>query len=132
MEKIVIENELYAIILRQDFKKEGINFFTDDDQEIQLAHMNHPQNWKIQPHVHNKIKRDIFYTSEVIILKKGVLAVNFYDEARIKVQSEYLYKGDLIVLFKGGHGFDVIEEVEMIEIKQGPYLGELDKEKFKV
>jgi mannose-6-phosphate isomerase-like protein (cupin superfamily) len=130
MEKIVIEKEFYAIILRQDYSEKGINFFTDDDQEIQLAHMKHPEGKKIQPHVHHKIKRDILYTSEVIILKKGILRVDFYDVARNKVRSEYLYQGDLIVLFKGGHGFEVIEDVEMLEIKQGPYLGELDKEKF--
>ena len=65
-----------------------------------------------------------------LLIKKGKLRVDFYSEEREYLESRILEAGDLILIAKGGHGFEVIEEVEMIEIKQGPFIGELDKTCF--
>ena len=130
MEKLIFLNQLYAIVVRNSFKKEGITFFTKDESSQQLAYMKHPKGKVIEPHFHNSIKRIIYDTQEVLYIKKGTLKVDFYDNNKNVLGSEFLNKGDLIMLIQGGHGFSVVEDLEMIEIKQGPYLGDNDKVRF--
>lgn len=69
-------------------------------------------------------------TQEVLFIKKGILRVDFYDEYEDYLESRDLHAGDIILLVSGGHGFHVLEEVEMVEVKQGPYAGENDKKRF--
>ena len=124
------ENELYAIILRNDYHKDGISFFTDDYLSQQLAYMSHPKGKVIEPHIHKNIERQVFYTQEVLLIKEGKLKVDFFDENKKYLESRILNGGDVILLIKGGHGFEVIENLKMIEVKQGPYLGDNDKIRF--
>ena len=56
--------------------------------------------------------------------------MDFYSEQQEYLESRVLNAGDVILLAQGGHGFEVLEEVEMIEVKQGPYAGESDKTRF--
>jgi mannose-6-phosphate isomerase-like protein (cupin superfamily) len=70
------------------------------------------------------------YTLEVLFIKRGRLRVDFFDEQRVYIESRVLEAGDVILLVKGGHGFEVLEELEMYEVKQGPYAGEKDKTRF--
>lgn len=130
MEKYIFNEELFAIVIRNTFDKEGITFFTDETLSQQLAYMNHPKGKVIQPHIHKPIERTVAYTQEVLIIKDGILKVNFYSEDQTYLESILLKKGDTILLIKGGHGFSVIEDVKMIEVKQGPYAGDNDKIKF--
>ena len=76
------------------------------------------------------MKREVHYTKEVLVIKKGKLRVDFYDDCRNYLESRVLDGGDVILLSTGGHGFTVIEDLEMIEVKQGPYAGDLDKTRF--
>ena len=92
--------------------------------------MKHAKNHVIKPHLHLKRLTKIFLTSEVIILKKGKLRVDFYDEKRKYLFSIYINKDEIIMLVHGGHGFKVMKDVEMLEIKQGPYVLSKDKIKF--
>jgi len=130
IEKIVSGEEILAIIVRADFNKDGIEFVTPDDFSQQLAFMKHPTGKVIEPHVHNPVRREVHYTKEVLFIRKGKLRVDFYLEDRSYLESRVLEAGDVILLSAGGHGFEVIEEVEMFEVKQGPYAGELDKTRF--
>ncbi len=130
IEEIKDNGELLAIILRGNFNKPGITFFTPDTLSQQLAYMNHPAGKVILPHVHNPVPREVHYTQEVLVLKKGKLRVDFYNSKQVYLFSHMLYAGDVILLATGGHGFEVIEEIEMLEIKQGPYAGETDKTRF--
>lgn len=130
MKEIIFFEKLFALILSNNFKKDGITFFTENESSQQLAFMKHPKGKVIEPHIHNPVKRIIYDTQEVLYIKKGILKVDFYDDEKKILGSEYLNKGDLIMLMKGGHGFSVIEDLEMIEIKQGPYLGDNDKVRF--
>jgi len=129
-EKIVGNGALLAIILRVDFKEPGIHFMTAPEFSQQLAYMNHPAGKIIEPHVHNPVPREVHYTQEVLFIRKGRLRVDFYDEDRQYLESRVLCDGDVILLIAGGHGFEVLEEIEMIEVKQGPYVGEGDKTRF--
>jgi hypothetical protein len=130
MEKIIYNEKLYAIILRDSFKKKGVTFFTENHLSQQLAFMNHPKGHIIEPHLHIPNKRIIYSTQEVLCIKKGMLKVNFYDESKSYLGKEILGKGDTILLISGGHGFEVIEEIEMLEIKQGPFNHKNDKIRF--
>jgi mannose-6-phosphate isomerase-like protein (cupin superfamily) len=69
-------------------------------------------------------------TQEVLFIKSGKLRVDFYDEEQNYIESSLLSKGDVILLAKGGHGFKMLEQCEIIEVKQGPYCGEMDKVRF--
>lgn len=129
-EHIKHEGELFAIIVRNDYSGKGVHFFTPDDLSQQLAHMQHPKGKLIEPHMHNVVPRNITYTQEVLIIKRGRLRVDFYDHGKHYLHSRILDAGDIILLSSGGHGFEVLEDLEMIEIKQGPYAGDGDKTRF--
>lgn len=130
LEKVVSSDVIYAIIVRNSFCADGISFFTPESFSQQLAYMKHPVGKVIEPHVHNPVQREVFYTQEVLFLKRGRLRVDFYDEDRNYLESRTLEAGDVILLASGGHGFEALEEIEMIEVKQGPYAGESDKTRF--
>jgi mannose-6-phosphate isomerase-like protein (cupin superfamily) len=124
------EGQTLAIVVSHRFQQEGIHFFTPDDYSQQLAFMRHPTGRIIEPHVHNPVPREVHYTQEVLFIRKGRLRVDFYSEQRKYLESMILEAGDTILLIAGGHGFEVLEEIEMLEVKQGPYVGEQDKTRF--
>ena len=131
IEKVVHKKKLFALIVRKQFrKKSGINFFTDNSATQQFGYMKHKKNYLIKPHLHNKRQSKILSTSEVIILLKGILRVDFYDNKENYVFSKKVYANDIIMLINGGHGFKVIKDIEIIEVKQGPYNLMEDKKKF--
>jgi hypothetical protein len=95
-----------------------------------MAFMKHPAGKIIAPHVHNPVKREVHFTKEVLVLKKGKMSVDFFTNEQQYIKSRIIESGDVILLSEGGHGFEVLEEIEMFEIKQGPYAGEEDKVRF--
>ena len=129
-EEIKINNEILAIIVRSNFAHNGIKFFTPDDFSQQLAYMSHLKGKVIEPHVHNPVKREVHFTKEVLFIRKGKLRVDFYDDSRNYLESRILETGDVLLLASGGHGFEALEDLEMFEVKQGPYAGENDKTRF--
>jgi mannose-6-phosphate isomerase-like protein (cupin superfamily) len=130
IEQITHQNQLLAIIISHQFNENGIHFFTPDELSQQLAYMKYDTGKIIPAHVHNSVTREVQFTQEVLIIKKGKLRVDFYTDQQQYLESRILSQGDVILLIKGGHGFEVLEEIEMIEVKQGPYLGEQDKTRF--
>jgi len=129
-ETLKVGDQLFAIIVSRDFNKSGIHFFTPNDLSQQLAYMRHPAGKVIDPHIHNPVHRNVQYTQEVLFIKRGRLRVDFYDNDQRYLESRILQAGDVILLATGGHGFEVLEEIEMIEVKQGPYAGDDDKTRF--
>lgn len=123
-------DQLLAVIVSNEYREPGIHFFTPNELSQQLAYMRHPAGKVIDPHVHNPVHRSVQYTQEVLFIKRGKLRVDFYDNDRIYLESRILQAGDCILLATGGHGFEVLEEIEMIEVKQGPYAGDEDKTRF--
>jgi len=130
IETISIDKQVLAIIISPRFREPGIHFFTPDDSPQQLAYMHHPVGKEILPHVHNPVPREILFTQEVLFIKNGKLRIDFYDDSQNYLESRILEAGDTILLASGGHGFEVLEELEMIEVKQGPYVGDKDKIRF--
>jgi mannose-6-phosphate isomerase-like protein (cupin superfamily) len=130
VEQITHNGEMLALIVRDEYSKPGISFFTPNDLSQQLAYMEHPAGKIIDAHVHNPVPRSVVYTQETLFIKRGRLRVDFFDEHQKYLESRELKGGDVILLVKGGHGFEVLEELEMIEVKQGPYTGDQDKTRF--
>jgi len=132
IEKILHKKRLFALIVRGQFrKKSGINFFTSKEATQQFGFMKHKKNHVIKPHKHNKRLTRILRTTEVILLLKGTLRVDFYNDKCRYLFSKKINERDIIMLIHGGHGFKVLKNAEMIEVKQGPYSLASDKIKFK-
>jgi len=131
IEEIRHNDQLLGIIVRATFDKPGLHFFTPDDFSQQLAYMHHPAGKVIDPHVHNPVPRAIHMTQEVLIVRRGKIRVDFYDTEKKYLKSRVLGPGDIVLLAAAGHGFEVLEDLEMIEVKQGPYMGDADKVRFR-
>lgn len=130
LDRIEHNGEMLALIVRDEFSKPGISFFTSNELSQQLAYMQHPAGKIIDAHVHNPVSRTVTYTQETLFIKRGRLRVDFFDDQQNYLESRELKAGDVILLIKGGHGFEVLEDLEMIEVKQGPYAGDQDKTRF--
>jgi hypothetical protein len=130
VEQVVHEGEMLALIVRDEYSQPGISFFTPNDLSQQLAYMQHPAGTIIQAHYHNPVPRTIHYTQEALFIRRGRLRVDFFDGRQNYLESRELKAGDVILLVKGGHGFEVLEQLEMIEVKQGPYVGDKCKTRF--
>lgn len=128
--RVIYQNSELALILRNSFNRNGIEFFTPSDFSQQLGYMKRPQGYIISPHVHNPVTREVKYTKEVLLIKSGKVRVDFYDDDQNYLESHILHQGDVVLLAFGGHGFEMLERTEIIEIKQGPYAGDEDKTRF--
>jgi hypothetical protein len=130
IEQIMHKNNIYAIIVRKNnqFKKKGVNFITRKQELFQLGFISHKKKHLIKKHYHIKKVRKISFFSEVLIMKKGILKVMFYDEKNRNIKKDTILKrDDIILLLQGGHGFEVLKDVEIVEVKQGPYQKDTDK-----
>lgn len=130
IERIEYQKLLLSVIIRSNYQKEGIEFFTPNDYSQQLGYMNRPAGYIIEPHVHNLVQRNVDLTQEVLYVKSGKVRVDFYNDEKEYIESRILHGGDIILLAHGGHGFEMLERSEMIEVKQGPYCGDADKVRF--
>lgn len=130
IERIHHQDQELALIIRRSFHKDGIEFFTPGHYSQQIGYMNRPEGYVIAPHVHNPVTREVQYTKEVLFIRSGRLRVDFYSEAQEYLESTVLEAGDVILLSYGGHGFEMLEPTEIIEVKQGPYAGDEDKTRF--
>ena len=131
LEKIIYKKKMFALIVRGKYrKKKGITFFTEDKFNQQFGYIKHSKGYIIKPHLHKKRSTKINYTSEVILMLKGVMRVDFYNKNKKYLFSKTIKENDIIMLVHGGHGFKILKNTEMLEIKQGPYNLIKDKIKF--
>ena len=131
METIRHNDRIIAMVLRADESFPGTVFFTPPEFSQQLGFIIHSGGHHIQPHTHNKVKREVVSTQEVLIIRKGKVRVFLYTDDRCFLSELVLKSGDIILLASGGHGLEIMEDAEMIEVKQGPYVDEMvDKNRF--
>lgn len=130
IERIIDRDELLAIIVRKEYSDPGVHFFTPDEFSQQLGYMQHRAGKRIQPHIHLPVQRQLTFTQEVLFVRKGRLRVDFYRGNQEYLESRELDAGDVILLASAGHGFEALEDLEMFEVKQGPYTETLDKARF--
>jgi hypothetical protein len=130
IENISWNNQTLAYIITADTLIEKTTFITPPEFKQQVGFVVYPAGGEIVPHIHLPIERHIMGTSEVLLLRKGLCLVNFYNDLREPVATRELKTGDVLILVAGGHGFCMLEDTIFIEIKQGPYAGQDDKERF--
>src|SRR5215831_12327281 len=119
VEEVQIDGELCAIIVSAQHDDLGIQFFTPNEYSQQIASMSYPSGKIIPAHTHNPVRREVFYTQEALFIRKGKLRVDFYSQEQEYRTSRVLGAGDVVLLIRGGHGFEVLEDLNMVEVKQG-------------
>ena len=127
---IVIDGKQVAIIVRAGYQPERTEFVTTSEDTLQLGYIVYAAGESITPHLHRNVERRIQGTPEVLYVRTGKMHTIFYSSEKIRKGSVILNQGDVILLLEGGHGFEMLEDTVLMEIKQGPYLGEMDKERF--
>ena len=129
VEKIEWNGKIFALVLRGNYEPEGVNFITSRDNPLQLGILRHQQGSKIKPHTHKGLPKTISEVQEVLHIEYGKVEAEFYESAGKKIKTVVLNSGDTILLLSGGHGFNILDDSKIIEVKQGPYRGfEEDKE----
>lgn len=125
-------NQVIAIVLSRRYcAPVGCSkFFTNSAASMQMGYFRHASGHVIEPHRHTPTVRTIPDTQEMLLVRRGRLQVDFYNEDNKVWASRTLEAGDIILLVKGGHGFVCLDDTEILELKQGPYLGEQDKTRF--
>ena len=122
------DGKIIAIVVKSDFKKEGVNFVSKEDYPLQLGISSYRKGGTIKAHFHIEKEIRINKIQEVVHIKSGRTIVNLYDLNGKKFKSIELSEGDTILFVDGGHGFEMLEDTKIIEVKQGPYFGK-DKDK---
>ncbi len=124
------QGEILAVIVDTNLTNNKKEFHTADDFSLQVGTFNLEQGETLQRHLHLEHERNIHNTSEVLYIQEGELNIGIFDSLKKEVEKITLYPGFLIVFCNGGHSFEMKEKTKFIEIKQGPYIEGLDKEKF--
>ena len=130
IDRVEHQGELIALIIKRSHEPDGLEFYTEDDSGFQLGAMSWPKGKDITPHIHNEVERTIYRTQETIILQRGSVRLDLYDDHQKFLESRVLEAGDIVFLASGGHGFTMLEDSTMVEVKQGPYCGDADKTRF--
>ncbi len=130
IETIRDQNGIIAIIIYRDHRTEGLEFITPEDFSLQLGSMLRPVGYKILPHIHNPVHRETFGTQEVLFIKHGKIEIDFFSFEKKYLQSRILETGDIVLLAGAGHGITMIDETEMVEVKNGPFIPGFDKGRF--
>lgn len=119
-----------AYIVDPRWEPARTTFLTPDEFSLQMGMIVYGAGEDIPAHVHLPITRQVEGTNECIVVRKGRCRVTIYDSARRFVAERDLEQGAIILLLGGGHGFHLYEDTVLFEVKQGPYAGNKDKERF--
>lgn len=130
IEKIEHNGEMIAVIVYKDYHRDGISFITNEESILQLGYISHPTGYQVKAHTHKPVFRHTNGTQEVLFVKSGVIKIDFYAANKAYLKSRELSSGDMVLLTGGGHGITMLETATMIEIKNGPYVEDADKDRF--
>ena len=126
------DGTLYAIVHRADDWKEGLDFVTPPEEAMQVGTFLYESGKQCKPHKHLLNQRSNDYTQECFIVLSGVVAAKIYDDKDEVHYTVILHPGDMIILFRGGHGFDILEDdTRIIECKNGPFIS-VEKDKVPI
>lgn len=130
VESITDGDETLAILIRSGFEPQRTTFLTPPDYLQQVGFVVYEAGTEIPRHEHLQLDRSIRGASECLIIQRGLSEATIYNRRREEVCRRLLRTGDVLLLVAGGHGFRQIEETVFLEIKQGPYPGIEEKERF--
>lgn len=129
-EAICQDQKPVAYVVRAEATATTTAFFTGTDATFQAGFVVHPAGTAIVPHAHLPVVRTVVGTSEVLMVRQGRCIVDVYGDDRSLVASRELGTGDLVIFVGGGHGIRLLEDTVFLEIKQGPYGGRAETERF--
>ena len=130
VELIVHNNIKYAEIIWSDISVEHTTFFSPGESSFQFGLLAHKAGFTEPPHYHKAVKREINDLQQMFVVQKGVVAVELYSEEGDLLKEVILKSGDAIVLIHGVHAIRVIEDMQCISVKQGPFLGDENDKVF--
>jgi hypothetical protein len=130
VETIAWDDRPLASIIRADASPQATTFFTPPEFKQQVGFIVYPAGSEIRRHIHRPIQRRLSGTSEVLIVQRGSCEIDIYNDQRNLVASRELRTGDIVIFVDGGHGFRILEDTVLLEVKQGPYTGLEEKEFF--
>ena len=130
VEKIVSNGKPLAYIIWGELEPTQTTFFTPPEFKQQVGYIVYPVGGEIQRHLHRPLERNLVGTSEVLIVRRGRCQIDIYDDSGKLVASRELRSGDITLMVGGGHGFRMQEDTVFLEVKQGPYTGIDEKERF--
>jgi hypothetical protein len=130
MEIIKAGEQPLAYIVRGNWRPAATTFLTPPELSLQMGMIVYGKGQAIVPHVHLPITRQVPGTSECVLVRQGACEIDIYDAERNFLATRILEMGDIVLLLGGGHGFRMREDTVLFEVKQGPYVGTADKERF--
>jgi mannose-6-phosphate isomerase-like protein (cupin superfamily) len=130
VEQIACGEKPLAVIIRAAMRPAKTTFVTPPEFKQQVGFIVYPAGGEIQRHDHRPLERHLLGTSEVLVVQRGRCEIDIYNDNRELVATRELRPGDIMLMVGGGHGFRMLEETVFLEIKQGPYTGEDEKERF--
>jgi mannose-6-phosphate isomerase-like protein (cupin superfamily) len=130
VEQIVWKDKPLAYIIRAEMAPGKTIFLTPSELNLQVGFVVYPAGGEVARHLHRPMERHIVGTSEVLVVKEGRCQMDIYDDDRRLVATRELRKGDIMLMVGGGHGFRMLEDTVLLEVKQGPYTGLDEKERF--
>jgi len=130
IEHISWGDQCLAIIIRNNLVPQKTTFLTPNDYKQQIGFIVYPAGGEVPRHVHRPLPRQLVGTSEVLLVRQGHCVADIYNDERELIASRELCEGDVILLVAGGHGFRMLADTVLLEVKQGPYTGIEEKERF--
>ena len=130
IEVIGANGQELTYIIRVAYHPTETSFITPPELKQQVGYIVYAAGAEIQRHAHRAIERHIVGTSEVLVIKSGRCLIDIYDDAQPLIATRELRVGDVVLMVAGGHGFRMLEDTVLLEIKQGPYTGLDEKERF--
>jgi hypothetical protein len=137
MSEVVVEIKEGDLVLARHIPaskawSDGLSFFSQDEEFIQVGIWGYDKGKELRAHIHNEVKREVLWTQEVLFVKQGKVRANIFNTQEEKVAEMEVNSGDIIILLRGGHGYDILEDgTQVLEIKNGPYVGpNLDRRRF--
>jgi quercetin dioxygenase-like cupin family protein len=129
-EAILDGSKLLCLIIRAEPTPGRTTFYTSPDSNLQVGKIVYPRGGEIPRHTHRQVTRTVCETSEVLVVQKGRMIIDVYDDSYALVESREMARGDVVILLAGGHGFRLLEDTVLLEVKQGPYSGLQEKDRF--
>lgn len=130
IEVIKAGEQILCYVIRRSLQPEKTVFITPAESKQQVGFVVYKAGGVIKRHVHRSLERHLIGMSEVLVVRSGRCEIDVYDDQKNLITTRELSVGDVVIMAAGGHGFRILEDTTLLEIKQGPYLGTEDKELF--
>jgi len=127
IQRIFYRKKEIAFIVKSNYPVNSVAFFSPNEDFLQVGYHKRGKGEKLKAHYHQFKGHQINSLQEVLYVVKGQVRVDFYTKKGKKIQFEILKKGDILFQRDLGHGFELIDDAEIFEVKQGPFFGQEHK-----